>query len=621
MRLDGIAALEALERAEAEAQPSPADSSPAGRAGAYEIRDGRIVRVRLTRDGPVEDILAHFVARIAEEVVEDDGAERTRRWRIEGATPDGRALPAAIVAAAEFPSMAWVTREWGSRAIVSAGATAKDALREAIQRLSGDVPERYVYTHTGWRRLDARWVFLHAAGAIGAEGVEVKLPRKLQEYVLPSPPTDPDTARQAVGAATDAIVAMYGAARAAGWVLLAALARAPLSSIIPSTVIPWFYGPTGGLKTSTVTAGLALFGCYTEHNPPESWLSTENAIESALWTLADLPLLIDDYAPSHARQDGERMRQAAQGLLRRVGNHVGRGRLRADLSRAPDRPPRALAIVTAEELPGGRLSGLARVFPVPLERGQVDVGRLTEVQAAPNTLGLAGAAYIDWLRRLRDGAPDLAEDLRCRQEDLRRRAVTDGHPRVADNVAVLALGLDTWLAMAVDIGALSEVQAAEALAEGWAALIGLAREHTQLLEEEAPEVVLLQAIGELIASGRLDLVPLGQGRGAAHGTLVGWYDSTHVYLLPDTAYEHAERVLARGRGLAASPQAIWRALERRGALVRGEGDRLASRLPTTLPDGTRPRVIRLSRARLQALGASLVWETGTFGTSGPETPS
>lgn len=365
-----------------------------------------------------------------------------------------------------------------------------------------------------------------------------------------------------------------------------------------------------------MTAGLALYGRYTEHDPPESWLSTENALEAALWTLADLPLLIDDYAPSQARQDGERMRQTAHGLLRRVGNHVGRGRLRSDLSRAPDRPPRALAIITAEELPGGRLSGLARLFPIPLERGQVDVGRLTEVQAASNTLGLAGAAYIDWLRRLRDGAPDLAEDLRCRQEDLRRRAVTDGHPRVADNVAVLALGLDTWLAMAVDIGVFSEEQAAEVFAEGWEALIGLAREHTRLLEEEAPEVAMLQAIGELVASGRLDLVPMGQGPGAARGTLVGWFDATHVYLLPDTAYEHAERVLARGRGLAASPQAIWRALERRGVLVRGEGDRLASRLPTSLPDGSRPRVIRLSRARLKALGVSLLWEAGTNGTDG-----
>lgn len=150
---------------------------------------------------------------------------------------------------------------------------------------------------------------------------------------------------------------------------------------------------------------------------------------------------------------------------------MGRGRLRSDLSRVLDRPPRALVIVTAEELPAGRLSGLARLFPVPLERGQVDMPRLTEVQARADTLGLAGAAYIDWLHRLRDEAPTLSDDLRRRQEELRRQAATSGYPRVADNVAVLALGLETWIAMAADIGALTEAQAAQARAEGWAALV------------------------------------------------------------------------------------------------------------------------------------------------------
>ena len=43
--------------------------------------------------------------------------------------------------------------------------------------------ERTVYTHTGWRKLDGKWAYLHGGGAIGASGavagVETSLPAAL----------------------------------------------------------------------------------------------------------------------------------------------------------------------------------------------------------------------------------------------------------------------------------------------------------------------------------------------------------------------------------------------------------------------------------------------------------
>src|SRR5260370_8859388 len=53
--------------------------------------------------------------------------------------------------------------------------------------------ERTVYTHTGWRRLDARWAYLHNGGALGASlavaGVETSPPAALAPFILPAPPT------------------------------------------------------------------------------------------------------------------------------------------------------------------------------------------------------------------------------------------------------------------------------------------------------------------------------------------------------------------------------------------------------------------------------------------------
>jgi hypothetical protein len=45
--------------------------------------------------------------------------------------------------------------------------------------LSGDVPTRHVFAHTGWRRIGGEWVYLHAGGPIGSLGpipeIEVSL--------------------------------------------------------------------------------------------------------------------------------------------------------------------------------------------------------------------------------------------------------------------------------------------------------------------------------------------------------------------------------------------------------------------------------------------------------------
>ena len=34
----------------------------------------------------------------------------------------------------------------------------------------GEIPQRRVYTHTGWRQIDGVWVYLHGGGAIGPDG-------------------------------------------------------------------------------------------------------------------------------------------------------------------------------------------------------------------------------------------------------------------------------------------------------------------------------------------------------------------------------------------------------------------------------------------------------------------
>jgi hypothetical protein len=219
---------------------------PLDRAGCHRVVGGRIVREQQTRDGPVEVPLANWSGRIVEEVVHDDGAERRITLAVEGARADGVPLPRAEVGADQFAWMRWPVSAWGTRAVVLAGASTADHLRAALQLLSGEVPRRVVFEHTGWREVGGRWVYLHGGGALGAagpaEGAEVDLPEALAGYILPAPPDGDELA-----AAVRASLRLLGLAPDCITVpLLAAVYRAVLGG---SDFALHLSGPSGAFKT------------------------------------------------------------------------------------------------------------------------------------------------------------------------------------------------------------------------------------------------------------------------------------------------------------------------------------------------------------------------------------
>jgi len=121
-----------------------------------------LVWERPTREGPILTPLTNFNARIVSDVVEDDGAEQWRRFEIE-AELNGR-RSGFTVQAERFFGMGWPSEHLGATAIVYPGFGTKDHARAAIQIASGDVPLRYRYAHTGWRKVGDGWAYLHAGG-------------------------------------------------------------------------------------------------------------------------------------------------------------------------------------------------------------------------------------------------------------------------------------------------------------------------------------------------------------------------------------------------------------------------------------------------------------------------
>lgn len=500
-------------------------------AGPYCVEGGRIFFEKQTPNGSVLVPLSNFDARIKEEIVLDDGHEQTRAFQVEGTLATGKPLPLVCIPAEKFSPMNWVAERWGARTVVSAGQGTRDRLREAIQCLSGDVPVRRVFGHTGWVRLDGKSVFLSASGAIGQEAIEVDLPSELRRYALPC---EADNPREAMAISLRLLDAAPLTVTAPLW---AAVFRAPLAAFYPIDVSIFLHGPTGVLKSTLAALFLSHFGHFERTSLPGAWSSTANALEHRAFTLKDVPFVVDDFAPSPL--DLREMESKAARLLRAQGNLAGRGRLRSDMSERPSYPPRGLIISTGEQIPTGQ-SILARMLVVEVEPEIADVAALSDLQSLAHRLTHAMAAYITWLAPQTNALPKLLADTFI---GTRARAHQQGtHLRVPEALAHLWLGAAAGLQFADEVGALSQEHAEEVRAQCWAAFVKLGEEQSRIIEGERPTRRFLEVLGTLLAQGRAIVLPKGQEPDEkSRADFLGWYDTNSLFLLPDAAFQAVSR--------------------------------------------------------------------------------
>jgi hypothetical protein len=143
-------------------------------------------------------------------------------------------------------------------------------------------------------------------------------------------------------------------------------------------------------------------------------------------------------------------------VIRSIGNHSAKGRGKVDGSRRTPRPPRGSVASTGEDHPKGA-SIVGRMLNIELKKGDVDLGRITPLQAAANSGVLADGmgGYLMWL----------AADFTTHQEASRQRATElrgeferVGHARTPSIVAELLAAWELWLEWAEQLGHISSPQ-------------------------------------------------------------------------------------------------------------------------------------------------------------------
>jgi len=313
--------------------------------------------------------------------------------------------------------------------------------------------------------------------------------------------------------------------------LFAGTFRAPLASVLRLDVALWLEGRTGSLKSSLAACFVSHWGAFERTTLPGDWRSTANLLEKRAFTLKDSMFVIDEYVPANERREFE---QKAARVIRAQGNLSGRGRLRSDLSERPSFFPRGLILGTGEEHP--RLqSVLARTLVMELQRSDVNMALLSEVQAANSRFAHSLAGYVAWLAPQIDR---LQQTLSEAFKGIRAKVSGHTHLRVPEVLAHLGIGLDCGLEYATEIGACGNSEADELREECWEAMLQLAREQGRMIEEERPSRRFLEILNTLLVQKRARLLPKdGTPTEPGDGVLIGWQDDEYYYLIPEAAYQ------------------------------------------------------------------------------------
>jgi hypothetical protein len=558
----------------------------------YFEAKGRIFRRVLTSEGPRPVAICNFTARIVEDREHDDGAEKIRRLVVRGALDDGSDLPLAEVSAIRFADMEWIVPAWGTRAVVYAGMGTKDHLRAAMQLLSGaDVPRRTVYGHTGWRKLNDDWIYLHAGGAIGPGGIvaeiAVSLPGALSGFELPNPPEGAELV-DAVRASLELL--RLGPGRVM-FPLIAAIYRAVLGDTDFSLHL---VGPTGNFKSEAAALAQQHFGAgLNARHLPANWSSTPNAREELAFAAKDVVLVVDDFCPNGSVADVHRFHRDADRLFRAQGNRHGRQRLRSDTTLRPDKPPRGLLLSTGEETPRGQ-SLRSRLLLVNIQAGELGIPKQPNPKLSAcqhdgesGKYAAAVSGYVRWL------APQL-DEIRGRQRSefvaFREKATNNvQHARTPGIVAELALGLRYFLDFAFAVGAISDTERPELWRNGWNALAEQGAAQAANITADEPASKFLRLLHAALASGYAHVAdekgeaPVDPHRWGwrsegnlqkPQGTRVGWLGDGGLYLEPEASFAAVER-LARDQNesFAVSPLTLRRRLNDAGLLATTDKDR------------------------------------------------
>ena len=536
-----------------------------------KVENGHILGMKNNEYYP----LCNFVALPVEQVLLDDGLTEPRyQLTIMGWSAKGYAMKTLRVGLDEFNQMDWPAMRWGLDAIIQEGSTTKGKLRRIIQEAgSRAAVSKTMYAHTGWRKIAGRWCFLHGGGAIGADGVSTRLDFGFGRFDLsglrsgPWMELPPEERRRNCENAMVRLLGISGLR--IGVPLVGFMFLAPLRHWLERrghrpSFIPFLFGDTGCGKSTMASLAMQCFGYDFgyESAQPASFADTWAALSLKLFTLKDLPLLIDDYHPESDAKRAAAMAGIAEQVSRIAGDGMNRSRMRSDATAQEDKPARGLCLETGEEVPRISPSGIARLYTVEIRYGEVpipasyrlagkapDEGKVKELQeltkaARDGALNEVMRGYIEWLAAQAEELPELLEARLDRLQAQALERMDGAHPRLPTAVAYLMLGVEMMMDYLSQPGGLMYQVDKERIREQcWEAVARNGREQILEMEREKPAELFITTVRELLDGGAAVIQPIDKPTAAAPRDLIGYSDELYYYLNPGETFRKVQKSL------------------------------------------------------------------------------
>lgn len=492
----------------------------------YEVIDHQTYA--LTGEGERE-LLANFSAAITQETRFVDGRSTETVLTINGGQlepPDEETgereytpFPPAEVPSANFPAMTWVLQNWGVRAVIMPGSGVKEDLRTHIQ-LSSRPTIRTIYKHIGWTTLNKKPAYLHAGGAITAQGndpsVTVRLPLELNNYDLtPTPGVDLKDAIEATLSLVDL------GPPSITWPMLIAT-FAPL--FCETDFAMHLTGRTGTFKSEVISLFQSHFGTKMDaRHLPGSWSSTPNALEAQAYYAKNAPFVVDDFVPTGTSWQVKAYQTTADKIIRSQGNQSGRARLTDTSGLQTTMYPRGIILSTGEDTPEGH-SVRARMLILELSPGDIEAPKLSEAQRKRPLYTTTTAALIQHLCQGKPAVNELADEYRKSHLDV-------GHSRTPSALACLVAVSHYFLEWCSQVLGMTSDDLLYMQRHAERNILEAANRQNQYLEAADPCEIFCQTIRNVTGAG------LGHFRTLLGGipgspTMLGWTEENSLSDVP-----------------------------------------------------------------------------------------
>lgn len=487
-------------------------------------------------DGNTKHVmLSRFSASITVERTLDDGSGlQTKVFTVEGKTKS-EPLPPIHVPAIDFSAMKWPVAMWGSLGCIKAGKDAQ--LREAIMTTSNPIHKKE-YVHTGWNKDKDGSFYLTGRGAIGRQNVAVALGDGMGRYNLPLSVTT----EQAAEAGIIALSFLKVATPAVAIPLFASALLCPLVSMFE--VMPNFsfflYGDTGTFKSTLALLILSFYGDFPSLTNLANFSDTANSIERNAYMIKDAPMVIDDLHPSNDRILAQKMITTLQLIAYGAGNRTGRGRLNQDATAKQTYYPRGMVYFTSEQ-EAPIASTIARLFIVRINKHDVNVENLSELQKSAKYLPYFMAGYISFLQKDYDyWCNKISLDFLALRKEYLGKQPKGAHKKLPEQAAFMDIALQTGIAYMKSLNIID----ADSIKDLKLQYSTISEKRAIQIRQDAlegdPIDLMFQILEALILSEQIHFLPRVQqsptpplGNPAANSSkAIGWVDEDAVYINP-----------------------------------------------------------------------------------------